>query len=249
MSVQDPVKAEILFDNNEYNVSTEKSEQLLLEIKGKQPYTCYQWGVWTTAHARASLEAGIDLCGDGLIYVDTDSCKYVGDVDWSSYNADRIQECELSGGWSDDPKGDRHYLGVFEDDGKYFRFCTLGAKKYAYEIATPDGPRLGVTISGVGKKRGAAELAAHGGLEAFAAAGQEGGSFTFANCGKTESVYTDKNTGEVMLDGHKIELIKNVTINEKEYTLSVTDDYASLLQTSSKMLNKAMQHWLNCRNR
>ena len=261
MSVMDPVKGEILFNNNQYDLELDQLEPedrverkiQLLKDAGKQPYTVYQWGVWVTAWARTALQAGIDLCGDQIVYVDTDSCKFVGDVDFSAYNADRIAESERSGGWADDPQGRRHYLGVYEDDGSYLRFCTLGAKKYAFEFQpkvrdwyTPNWD-LGITISGVGKTRGAEFLKVNGGLEAFAAAGKEDGSFVFRDSGKTESHYNDVNQGKILIDGHEVDMVKNVVIRDKEYTLSVTDTYLSLMQSSSYILNKVHQHWLNCR--
>ena len=172
------------------------------------------------------------------MYVDTDSCKYMGDVDFSAYNVDRVAECKQSGAYATDPHGVTHYMGVYEDDGKYKRFITLGAKKYAYEDANGE---LHITVSGVGKKSGAAELKANGGLEAF----QPG--FVFHDSGKTESVYNDEKRPYITrVDGHLITITRNVVIRDTTYTLSTTDDYAELLNASSNMLNKVHKFWLNC---
>ena len=71
-----------------------------------------------------------------FVYADTDSVKYIGNIDWSNYNADRISECESSGALAVDPQGITHYMGVYEteDDPEtgycYYQFKTLGAKKY-----------------------------------------------------------------------------------------------------------------------
>lgn len=39
-----------------------------------------------------TLQEGIDLTGEGRVYVDTDSVKYVGNVDLSEFNARRIED-------------------------------------------------------------------------------------------------------------------------------------------------------------
>lgn len=236
MSVQDVVKEQINYADGQYITDTTRSREDIYNSR-KLVFTQYSYGVWTTAHARESLQAGIDLCGDNLVYVDTDSCKYLGDVDFSGYNAERIAECEKSGAYATDPKGITHYMGVYEYDGIAKRFCSLGAKKYAYE---DENGKLHITVSGVGKKSGAAELAANGGLEAF----QPG--FVFHQAGKTESVYNDeKQPWITRIDGHLVTITRNVVIRDTTYTLSTTDDYAELLNVSSNMLNKVHKFWRN----
>ena len=47
-----------------------------------------------------------------------------------------------------DVKGNRHLLGVFENDATYDEFITQGAKKYAYK----DKKGIHITVSGVPKK-------------------------------------------------------------------------------------------------
>ena len=239
MSVQDPVKERILFDDLGYTTETKKTPQEIYEAKAGVAFTQYAYGVWTTAHAREALQAGLDLCGDNLVYCDTDSCKFLGEADFSAYNKDRIAECLKSGLYANDPKGVTHYGGVYEFDGKARRFITLGAKKYAYEDM--DG-NLHITVSGVSKKQGAKELAAKGGLEAFKP------GFIFTQSGKTESVYNDQKT-PILAEGGGGELLslsRNVVIRETTYTLSVTGDYEELLNVSANMLNKVHKHWLNC---
>lgn len=241
MSVQDAVQQRIAYADGEYLIDESKSIEDLYNRARKNAFTQYSYGVWTTAHARMSLQAGIDLCGDNLIYVDTDSCKFAGDVDFSAYNADRIAECKQSGAFATDPQGVTHYMGVYENEtakGKLKRFITLGAKKYAYEDAKGE---LHITVSGVGKKSGAAELKANGGIEAF----QPG--FIFHHSGKTESVYNDERKPLITnIDGHMVTITRNVVIRDTTYTLSTTDDYEMLLNVSSNMLNKVHKFWLNC---
>ena len=108
-------------------------------------------------------------------------------------------------------------MGVYEDDGLYKRFKTMGAKKYAYE--DEDGS-LHITIAGVNKKEGAAEL---GCLENM----KEG--FTFVKAGGTESVYNDNIAMITESDGRIIHITDNVVIRPSTYTLGLTAEYAAIL--------------------
>lgn len=229
MSVQAPVKLTILYNNGAYTPDVHELPQDILARAAKRPYTLYQYGVWTTAHARADLQKGIELCGDGIVYVDTDSCKFVGSADFAAYN-ERARAVAVEHGCSAvDAKGNTHYMGVYEDDGEYSRFKTLGAKKYAYE---DNNGELHITIAGVPKKAGAQELARKGGLEAFVP------GFEFVETGKLEAVYNDGRINGVVIDGRKLDITKNVVLRPTTYKLDITNDYAVILEDSAKMIKR-----------
>lgn len=228
MSVMDQIKFKILYNNGEYGIDMEYTAEQLLKRAAKQPYTLYQYGVWTTAHARADLQRGIDICGDNIVYVDTDSCKYIGEADFNEYNEDRQAAAIKNGACATDKHGVVHYMGVYEDDGIYNRFVTLGAKKYAYE----DQRGLHITIAGVPKITGAQELERKGGLESFKR------GFIFSDTGKLEAVYNDGTLRGVEIDGHVIDITKNVCLRPTTYALDITDEYACVLDESAKMLQK-----------
>lgn len=229
LSCQLVTKPLILFNDCLYEYDETYTEEQLLIRARKRAYTVYQFACWTTAHARAALEEGIKLCGERLLYVDTDSCKYLGHVDFSKYNEEQKQKAIRSGLYATDKKGVTHYGGVYEFDGCFSAFCTQGAKKYCY---IDEKGKLHLTVSGVGKKRGAAALEAAGGIEAFKP------NFVFHNCGKTASVYNDCNYGEIEIDGHTLNITRNVVIQDKDYTLDITEDYESLIKESKQFLYK-----------
>lgn len=240
MSVQSPCKRDILFNDctlepELYIEDLSRSDEDILEHGRKKAFTCYQFGVWTTAHARASLQAGIDICGDDLIYCDTDSCKFIGEHNFDEYNAGAQRTAVAGGLFATDIKGVTHYGGVYEDDGVYDAFITQGAKKYAY---TENG-RLHITVSGVGKKAGAAALEKAGGLEKFRS------GFVFHNCGKTESIYNDKPFGRYNVAGHTVEITRNVYIHEQDYTLGRSDEYTEIINLSKYDINKICRHLEN----
>ena len=109
-------------------------------------------------------------------------------------------------------------MGVYENDGEYKKFITLGAKKYAYV----DDSGLHVTISGVNKKKGGEEL---GNIENFKT------GFTFVKAGGTEIVYNDENFGNYAVDKtHNLNITCNAVIRESTYTIGITDEYDKLLK-------------------
>ncbi len=236
MSAQNPVKRSIFFTAGEWLEETVSDEELL-EKANKKAFFPYQWGVWTTAWARYRLHEGrkVVTSQDGeFVYCDTDSVKYMGDVDWSAYNEIRKADSLASGAWADDSKGIRHYMGVYEPDKGYpAKFATRGAKKYA--VLHPDG-KLEATISGVSKREdggrisGGMELAARGGLEAFLQP-----VFVFKDAGGVDLVYNDHDRFMIRVDGHRLKVRECVTILPGEYTLSNTPEYSGLVATAKEL--------------
>ena len=239
MMAQDPVKHSLIFQQVGDWLEDDKPDEELLGKSNNRAFLAYQWGVWVTAHARAALERGIRIVhgtdGADFIYCDTDSVKYTGNVDWTSYNNERIMECCESGAMAVDPSGITHYMGVYEtednpDTGVAYRyFKTLGAKKYAY--VEKEGEGVHCTIAGVNKKKGGKELDRHGGLSAFA----EG--FIFTDAGGTQAVYNDIPVPDhVIIEGNTLPITANVAILPSEYTLGITGEYERILKYSKKYL-------------
>lgn len=224
MMAQDPVKQSTLFNGGDWGTDDQPVIDLLDKSNSKA-FLCYQWGVWVTAHARAALQEGIKLAGDNFVYCDTDSVKYIGEIDWSGYNAERIKASKSSGAYATDPDGVTHYMGVYEDDGYYAEFKTLGAKKYAFTYE-PNG-KTHVTIAGVTKRKGGAELDKYGGLKAFSQ------GFVFVEAGGTESIYNDHPEIDiVMREGKPLKITPNIVIKDSTYTLGITAEYENLLENS-----------------
>lgn len=229
----DPVKHRQLFRQvGDFEEDRSESDEALLEKANKRSMLSYSVGCWCTAWARKELEEGIRLVhetpGAEFIYADTDSVKYIGCVDWSNYNDRCIAECKISGAMAVDPAGITHYMGVYEseDDPEtgycYYEFKTLGAKKYAF--TKKPGSGTSVTIAGVNKKKGGAELDKHGGLSAF----HEG--FLFVEAGGTQAVYNDvPGMDFVEIDGHILRITANVAIFPSTYRLGITGEYERII--------------------
>lgn len=218
MMVMALIRPELVYDEDYQELILSEDIDLEKQIKAatRNPYLSYQWGVWITSWARWDLEQGIRIAGEDFVYADTDSVKFLGEHDFSEYNRRAEEISKKHGAFAVDPKGITHYMGVFEDEGIYEEFKTMGAKKYAYR----QNGKLHVTISGVGKRLGAEELEEAGGLKAM----EEG--FTFKKAGGVAAIYND-NPKDLVYNG--ISITSNVALVPSEYTLGITAEYADLL--------------------
>lgn len=237
MYAQDPVKISVKYVNERtdlFEPDLEESPEELLSKHNKRAFAAYQWGVWVTAWARWHLEQGIKLChqpdkGSEFIYCDTDSCKYIGEVDWSGYNKERQELSKKNGVYATDPNGKIHYMGIFEPEDKLeaSEFKTMGAKKYAYRTMI-DG-KLHITIAGVNKKIGAIELERAGGLSAMKE------DFKFIYAGGLKAKYNDypEVSSWVTEDGHTIKITRNVCLLPNTKTLGISAEYRELITASN----------------
>ena len=228
LMAQDPVKISVLYKNNRDDLFKDDEDadpEELLKKYNKRAFLVYQWGCWVTARAREKLQRGINLCGiEHFVYCDTDSCKYIGKVDWEPLNKELRAAAEKAGAFAIDAKGNKHYMGVYEFDGSFTEFKTMGAKKYAYRDL--DG-KLHITIAGVNKRIGAIELERAGGLKAM----EDG--FVFKYAGGLEARYSDYPDIQEFIteDGIPIRITRNVSLVPNTKTLGTTAEYKQLLET------------------
>ena len=238
MMAQNPVKHSVIFQQvGDWEEDTTSDEELLGKSNNRA-FLAYQWGVWVTAWSRWELERGIKLAHGkyaDFIYCDTDSVKYIGRIDWSAYNEEKVRECKESGSFATDPKGITHYMGTYETEDNpetgvaYRYFKTLGAKKYAY--IEREGEGVHCTIAGVNKQKGGKELDKYGGLSAFTEDYKDTGKgFVFKEAGGTQAVYNDNpEVDHVVIDGKTLQITSNVAILPSEYTLGITGEYERII--------------------
>lgn len=226
MSAQDPGKISDVYvydDVEEVKIFKKDTrlepEEVLIKNNNKAVMP-YQWGVWTTAWARYRLDEGRVLLGDQVVYWDTDSLKYVGDCNFSEINDKRKKRSIETGSYADAPDGSRKFMGLFEQEKGYDRFITWGSKKYAFE----KNGKIGITIAGVNKEKGAMELKEKGGLQALKP------GFTFEKGGGLESVYNDKvDCDYITPRGNTIRITRNTCLRPSTYTLGLEGEYHKLL--------------------
>lgn len=239
MSATDPIHQEIKYNGGDYlrsGYETMKPEEIEKALKGAA--FPYQWGVYTTAYARKQLQDAIKLCGDKIIYCDTDSVKTLGDVPIHKLNDDLKKRAESVGAYADDMNGKRHYIGVFEPDGHYKQFITQGAKRYAY---IKDNGRMGVTVAGVataideetewtdldGEKYNPTFA-----VEELKTLDRFKPGMKWSKAGGTQAVYNDADDIRYTdpETGKEVHITKNVAIIPTTYVMTHSRDYALLLR-------------------
>ena len=134
-------------------------------------FLSYAWGVFITAYARRNLFTGIMSMGKDYVYCDTDSIKFLnmekhkGYIE--DYNRNIIRKCtECLNYHGLDPamlapknqKGVKKPIGIWDYEGRYDYFKTLGCKRY---LTYKDG-EFNLTCAGLPIKAGLDALLADG---------------------------------------------------------------------------------------
>lgn len=212
---------DIIYDDGDWK--TEKVDlhsQLQRNYRSGNTFLLYQWGVFITAYARRNLHTVLDKMGHDAVYVDTDCIKYMGDCDqlFDEYNKNIIRKMKESDvqTYAYTKKKEKMILGVWEDDGCYSEFKTLGAKKYCIK----KGNEYVITVSGMNKEKGSKKIHS---LDDFSI------GKTFDDIGRTTAFYNDDKPVYKEIDGHRLLITSNVAILDTTYTLGVTDTYLELL--------------------
>ena len=214
----------------------DKKEKIESLRKSRRTFLSYSHGVWVTAWAREELFRTVIKIDRDVVYMDTDSIKHIGNhsIIFKKHNlkilAELINACaitvvDLDKATPYDKHGERHCLGLWDNDGYYDKFVFLGAKKYAYET---EGD-IHITVAGVSKK-GALALRS---LEDFT----EGFIFEYDFSGKKTLFYNDTQEPYILTDeqGHTevIECEHGICLMPTTYELSSSatyQDYLSALE-------------------
>lgn len=229
MSATDPIHQEIKYNGGDYiRMGYELMDCEEIEKALKSAAFPYQWGVYTTAYARKQLQDAIKLCGDKLVYCDTDSVKTLGAVNIDSLNDGLRKKAESVGAYADDMHGIRHYIGVFEDDGHYKQFITQGAKRYAY---IKDDGKMGVTVAGVSTQINE-ETGIPFAVEELKTLKRFRVGMEWIKAGGTMAVYNDNDNYDYTdpETGKTVHIGKNVSIIPSTYKMTHSRDYALLLR-------------------
>ncbi len=164
MAVTNVVQESSVYEGGEWKTETpDYQEEIDKYNSNKKRFLYYPWGIFVTAYARRNLWSGILEFKSDYIYSDTDSIKclnYDKHSDYiEKYNTLILKKisyvCNLYG--LDDKaftpktiKGIEKPIGVWDYEGTYTRFKTLGAKRYL----TEHNGELEITVAGLSKKNG-----------------------------------------------------------------------------------------------
>lgn len=160
MMVTDICKDEIIYTDTWDVEEVDVDKAIEKYNKSPKRFLFYPWGIFITSYSRAHIWQGILAFGDDYIYSDTDSLKVLNadkHMDFINYYNDWCgRKCDLMcKHMGIDPedlrpktsKGVPKPIGVFEDEGVYEKFKTLGAKRYL----TYENGNYHMTVAGVNK--------------------------------------------------------------------------------------------------
>lgn len=233
MTVTDIVRPEITYVDNEWEgegsrkdeppeyVNVEKMITKYNNNRGR--FLFYAWGVYVTAYARRNLFLGICESGYDYVYSDTDSIKILNAEKHIKFIEDYnkqiqyklIKACTYHKISPDTiapktVKGSIKPLGVWDFDGHYEDFKTLGAKRYIVKYSddprNKDRGKIQMTVAGLNKVTG---------LEYMEK--QRGGAFEYFNNGMLiPAGYTGK-LGHTYIDESRDGLMTDYLGNTAEY--------------------------------
>ena len=177
MSVTDICREEFIYKDGHWLEKDEKPpinyESYIIKYNNNQGrFLFYAWGVFITAYARRNLFSGIMEFGSDYLYSDTDSIKVLHaekHQDYiDNYNALIRQQLYDAMDYHKIPReaiepktkdGVKKCLGVWDFDGHYSRFKTLGAKRYLVQYSDDernspkDRGKVKITVAGLNKQK------------------------------------------------------------------------------------------------
>lgn len=150
MIVTDPVQRTIEYNKNSIDcwyISEDKTleEYIKKYDTDKNRFTFFPWGIYVTAYARLYIWRAISEIKEKYVYSDTDSIKFIKSNDLMEYfkkdNEYTIFKLKKSAEYNKIPfelfkpknlKGEEQILGLWDFEGEYNLFKTLGSKRYIF---------------------------------------------------------------------------------------------------------------------
>lgn len=245
---------DILQDEFEYNAGWRQvpidAEELIKEYnEAKKRFLYYPWGVWVTAYARKNVWSAIINLGEDYIYCDTDSIKMVNyeshkpfieaynkNIQYKLDEAVKDLKLEPEKLAPLNKNGDAKPLGIWEHEGHYSHFKTLGAKRYLYR---EDG-KFALVVAGLSKQKGMDYMlnVCNNDPEKVFEMFNDNLHIPAEETGKMTHTYIDVEaelTVEDYLGQSEIVNPKSsIHLEPCEFTLSIADHYAKFLQMFAK---------------
>lgn len=250
MTVTDIVRSDIIYVDDWAEESPDLNEEIEKYNTNRGRFLFYPWGVWTTACARTSVWSAIFNLKDDYIYSDTDSVKFMHPekhMDYfEKYNriiTEQLNETCKHFGFPEDyvhpknNKGNEKQLGIWDFDGIYQTFKTLGAKRYMLLYA--DDPRNGessgkysLTVSGLNKKITLPYLLKKYGSNIFTAF-SDGLYIPNGYTGKNTHTYIDDVQSGYLTDYQgnvaRYHEYSSIHLGSSDYSLSISQEYINFL--------------------
>lgn len=248
MCVTDVVKDEHVFNETWGIERVDVDEKIDEYNKSKNRFLFYPWGIWVTAYARRNLWTAILNIGDDYIYSDTDSIKMLNFDSHKEYVekynkhigkklADMMEHYKLNVDLLA-PKtiqGKAKPLGIWEFEGNYSHFKTLGAKRYLVK----ENGEFHLTVAGLSKKNGINHMVniCGGDTEKVFNIFNDDLYIPANKTGKMTHTYidTEKEMFVVDYDGvqERVLTLSGIHLEPCDFTLSISEQYNQFLRAIS----------------
>ena len=245
MTVTDIVKDNIIYENEEWGVDPVNTDEELEKYNEKKSrFLFYPWGVWVTAYARKNLRLGILNFKEDYIYSDTDSIKFLNYdkhtefinlynkyVEEKQKNTLEYYKIDTNQLYPKTINGQTKIPGVWDYEGCYSRFKTLGAKRYLVE----EDDNLYLTVAGLSKQNGIKYLIKQAGgnntkvFEMF----NDDLTIPAKETGKNTHTYIDSEHNISITDykgvNADITTLSGIHLEETSFTLSISERYLQFI--------------------
>lgn len=244
MCVTDFVKDEHTFTDDWICNPASIDEKIEDYNKSKNRFLYYPWGIWVTAYARRNLWMLILNVGDDYIYSDTDSVKMLNYNnhtkfinyynDWVTTKLETMMKSynlEVSRLTPETVKGVKKPLGVWDYEGHYTKFKTLGAKRYLIE----ENNKYHLTVAGLSKKNGMDYMIeqCEGDSEKIFSMFNDDLHIPSSNTGKMTHTYIDTEYDLMITDcsgkQKHVNVKSGIHLGNCDFTLSITKQYTQFI--------------------
>lgn len=252
------------YEDNEWQFEYPSVNETITKYNvSRTRFNYYAWGLWITAYCRRLIWKAILECGkDDYIYTDTDSVKFKNlpahKEFFDKMNESITEKCnkamrhynldeELTR--PETIKGSKKQLGVFDYEGDYEYFKTLGAKRYMTSKKHTWGkkekicplvkydPRYNysldgtytyteLTVAGLGKTEGSKYINT---FENPWRAFNQNLQVPKEHSGKLGHSYCHEPITDLEIDGWKVDSKSYVFLEPIAYSLSMEDDFIDLI--------------------
>ena len=222
------------------------NEQIEKYNSSSNRFLYYPWGVWVTAYARKNLWNGILEIGIDYVYSDTDSVKFLNyekHIEYiNRYNLDverklkkmcKFRQIEFERLKPKTIKGVEKMIGVWDFEGIYTHFKTLGAKRYL--VRSKKDEKLHLTVAGLSKQNGVEYMLriCNNDYEKVFANFNDDLYIPENETGKHTHTYIDSTITSMITDYQnnvvEVTALSGVHLSPCEFTLSISQQYSKFL--------------------
>lgn len=249
MCVTDIVRDNISYEDDwqleKYTIEM-MNEQIEKYNSSSNRFLYYPWGVWVTAYARKNLWNGILEIGIDYVYSDTDSVKFLNyekhkeyinrynlDVERKLKKMCKFRQIEFERLKPKTIKGVEKMIGVWDFEGIYTHFKTLGAKRYL--VRSKKDEKLHLTVAGLSKQNGVEYMLriCNNDYEKVFANFNDDLYIPENETGKHTHTYIDSPITSMITDYQnnvvEVTALSGVHLSPCEFTLSISQQYSKFL--------------------